>query len=228
MQTETNTTALADYELEQRILSSLQGQHVPSMRNITVHAQQGHVVLQGHVTSFYAKQLSQHSARRLAGESRVVDEVRVVTPATLRDSQRPSSLAAAGALLLLVSLVAGCSKSEATVPVHPVSGQVLFNGKPAAHASVIFHPKAGAEGVPVPRANADAQGNFTLSTYGVGDGAPLGEYAVTVELRPLVKKDGEFETGPNIIPRQYSTPQTTKITTRVAEGTNNVPIKVVR
>lgn len=227
MQTEANATAQADYELEQRILSSLQGQHVPSLRNITVHAQQGHVVLRGHVTSFYAKQLSQHSARRLAGESRVIDEVRVVTPATLR-AARPSSLAAAGALLLFVSLFAGCTKSEATVPVHPVSGQVLLNGKPAAHASVIFHPKAAADGVPVPRAQADAQGNFSLSTYGQGDGAPLGEYAVTVEMRPLVKKDGEFETGPNIIPRQYATPQTTKITTRVAEGTNNVPIKVVR
>lgn len=227
MQTETQATAQADFELEQRILSSLQGQHVPSLRHITVHAHQGNVVLRGYVTSYYAKQLSQHSARRLAGENRVVDEVRVVTPATLRDT-RPNSLAAAGALLFLVSLLAGCSKSDAGVPVHPVSGQVLFNGKPAAHASVIFHPKEAALGVPVPRAQADAQGNFTLSTYGQGDGAPLGEYAVTIELRPLVQKDGEFISGPNVIPPQYGTPKTTKITTRVAEGTNNVPIKVVR
>lgn len=227
MQTETHTTAHADFELEQRILTSLQVQHVPSLRHITVHAQQGHVVLRGYVTSYYAKQLSQHSARRLAGEHRVIDEVRVVTPATLRDS-RPKSLAAAGALLFLVSLVAGCSKSDGALPVHPVSGQVTFNGKPAAHASIIFHPQGAPEGAPRPRAHADAQGNFTLSTYSQGDGAPLGEYAVTVELRPLVKKDGEFESGPNIIPKQYSTPQTTKITTRVAEGTNTVPIKVVR
>jgi hypothetical protein len=228
MQTEITQSAAADRELEQRILSSLQGQHVPSLRNVTVHAQQGHVLLRGHVTSFYAKQLSQHSARRLAGESRVVDEVRVVTPATLRDPLRLGSLAAAGALLLVVSLASGCSKSGSEVAVHPVSGQVIFNGKPAAHASVIFHPKTAAEGVPVPRAQADAQGNFSLSTYRQDDGAPLGEYAVTVEMRPLVKKDGEFQSGPNIIPKQYATPQTTKITTRVAEGTNNVPIKVVR
>jgi len=224
---ETISTTAQDQDLEQRILASLGDLHVPSLRGVTVQARGGQVVLRGQVTSFYAKQISQHSARRVAGEDRVVDEVRVVTPATLRSTPR-ASLAAAGALLLAVAL-AGCSKGgPEELPVHPVNGQVVFNGKPAAGASIIFHPKAGGEGAVVARAQADNQGNYTLSTYRDGDGAPAGEYAVTVELRQLIKKDGEFESGPNIIPRQYSSPATTRLVFKVAEGANSVPIKITR
>jgi hypothetical protein len=57
-------------------------------------------VLRGQVNSFYAKQLSQHSARRLAGDSQVIDEVSVVTPASFRDPAGLKQSATAGVLLL--------------------------------------------------------------------------------------------------------------------------------
>jgi hypothetical protein len=122
----------------------------------------------------------------------------------------------------------GCSKSESRLPVHPVTGQVTFNGKPAGGAAIIFHPKNAATN-PTAQAKADAQGNFTLTTYQAGDGAASGDYAVTVELRPtVIVEGGELGLGQNILPPQYSSPKTTRLSVSVAEGINSVPIKVTR
>jgi hypothetical protein len=134
------------------------------------------------------------------------------------------------ALLFFAGLsLAGCSKRHADrQDVHPVAGQVTYNGKPAAGALVVFHPQDPAVGELKPNARADQQGNYTLSTYSAGDGAPAGQYKVTVILRQLVKKEGDFEPGPNILPAQLSTPATSKIAAQVAEGPNTVPIKITR
>ena len=44
----------------------------------------------------------------------------------------------------------------------------------------------------------------------------------------LVKKDGDFEVGPNVLPPQVSSPATSKFAAQVAEGPNTVPIKITR
>ncbi len=95
-------TISTDLELEQRIVASLKSHHVPSLRNVRVQVAGDTVVLRGQVSSFYAKQLSLHSARRLAGDSHVIDEVSVVTPATFRDPFRLNQAAAAGVALPVV------------------------------------------------------------------------------------------------------------------------------
>jgi len=156
---------------------------------------------------------------------------------TQNDQQQPShdislqtqiATALAGAVLSLAVMASGCSRQAPTLEVHPVTGQVTYNGKPAAGAHVTFHPKVQQIAHPIPSAKADPQGNFSLTTYRAEDGAPLGEYSVTVELRPVITKDGEIELGPNVLPLQYSSPKTTKVVARVAEGVNSVPIKIVR
>lgn len=143
------------------------------------------------------------------------------------DLKRPCLLSA---LLLLAAMpLTGCSKKNADqLPVHPVAGQVTYNGKPAAGAMVVFHPKNPVGKELKPNARVDQQGNYSLSTYSDGDGAPVGEYTVTVVLRQLVKKDGDFEVGPNVLPVQVSSPTTSKIAAQVAEGPNTVPIKITR
>lgn len=137
--------------------------------------------------------------------------------------------AAASVALLGIALAAGCSKVEPSrVAVHPVTGQVTFDGKAAAGAFVVFHSKTGDSDFPAPRAQVDRQGSFALTTYRSQDGAPAGEYVVTVELRPIVAANGEFEPGPNILPPRYCQPQTSQIVVRVVAGANVIPIKIVR
>ncbi|MGD9723749.1 MAG: BON domain-containing protein [Pirellulales bacterium] len=220
----------ADRALAERVWEHLRHNHVLSLRRVRVDAAEGTVILRGEVSSFYARQLLLHGARRAAGQARVSDELTVVTPESFRDPLRLRRSAAAGLALLLVALLVGCGgrKVPERVAVHPVQGQVHYQGRPAAGAYVVFHPKGNTTNVPTPRGHVDAQGNFKLSTYSSDDGAPVGEYAVTVVLEPMVQKDGDYERGKNILPPKYSQPNTTNVVARVAEGDNSVPIKIVR
>src|SRR4051812_41924457 len=85
--------------------------------------------------------------------------------------------------LLLLALPAGCATAD-RVPLHPVRGQVLYNGSPVKGALVVLHPREAQPGcVQKPIAYTDAEGRFTLMTERPGDGAPVGDYVMTVELR---------------------------------------------
>jgi hypothetical protein len=228
MPIEPNPTS-ADRELEQRIVASLKSHHVPSLHRVKVEVREGVVTLRGEVNSFYAKQLTQHSARRTAGDRPVIDELSVVTPAGFRDPLRLSLSAAAGVALLLLLLVSGCSRAEPEkLPVFPVTGQVTYQGRPAAGAWVVLHPADPDRAWPQPRAKTDSQGNFSISTYEPQDGAPAGDYLVTLELPQVINRGGQLELGGNLLPHEYGTPQTTSLATRVAEGSNTLPIRIVR
>jgi hypothetical protein len=58
---------------------------------------------------------------------------------------------------------------------------VLFEGRPARGALVVFHPLDDPRPKAVkPRATVGRDGNFDLFTYSASDGAPAGNYAVSV------------------------------------------------
>ena len=99
----------------------------------------------------------------------------------------PSPLPARGWLIMFAAscvLFASCSRSD-RVAVSPVRGQVFAaSNEPAAGALVVFHPvDANAEPTLRPVAYVDDEGNFELTTYDQGDGAPSGKYVITVEWR---------------------------------------------
>jgi hypothetical protein len=128
------------------------------------------------------------------------------------------------ALLPLLAVLAGCGSSQDPnqLPVYPVKGQLAFRGKPAAGAFVVLHPKAATNiKVVPPRGQVREDGTFSLTTYSANDGAPAGEYKVTVELHGIVKQaNGDFSRGPNLVPKQYSNPKTSPLTVQIAEGEN--------
>lgn len=130
--------------------------------------------------------------------------------------RRLPTLAATFALLALVS---GCGESgPERVPVFPTEGKVIWNGQPVPGALVVLHPS---DGKPVSaRAQTGKDGSFKISTYDTGDGAPLGDYVITVEWRKLIQKDGEFKAGPNVLPPKYSQRNTSDLKVHIAEGTN--------
>jgi hypothetical protein len=83
--------------------------------------------------------------------------------------------------LIGLVLVSGCQKGD--FPTAPVSGRVICEGKPAPFAMVFFEPMQTGKSGLVGRqglADADEQGNFTLSTYGTRDGAVVGHHRVRV------------------------------------------------
>jgi hypothetical protein len=121
--------------------------------------------------------------------------------------------------------IAGCGRSGSVTPLYPVEGQVLWNGKPLAGASLVFCPReqsAAKNGVS-PRAHSDVNGRFRVSTYSAGDGAAEGQYAVVVRCTPVVDTGGGSAPGPNILPRKYARAESTDLQVTVAKGATVLP-----
>ena len=88
------------------------------------------------------------------------------------------------AVLLSVIVAVGCGESG-RMKVYPVSGRMLVKGKPAVGAQVSFYATDKtliAEDAPFPRAIVEEDGTFRLTSYDPADGAPAGNYSVTVSL----------------------------------------------
>lgn len=87
-------------------------------------------------------------------------------------------------LVLLAIACGGCGQpARETATVFPVAGCFTVNGKPAAGALVSFIPQTppaeGRRAIPS-QARADDNGAFKLTTFHTADGAPEGDYKVTV------------------------------------------------
>ena len=68
------------------------------------------------------------------------------------------------------------------VHVYHAQGQATLDGKPIANASIWLDPVWTKEpGFPRPHAISQADGSFVLETYDKEDGAPEGEYKVSVQ-----------------------------------------------
>jgi hypothetical protein len=132
----------------------------------------------------------------------------------------------AGALAVPILCCGSCARNEGNVPVFPVRGQVVVGGKPAKNAFVVFHP-AGAEGPQAlrPYAHAGADGSFKLTTYALDDGAPAGEYLVTVVwLAP-----GGGEDPPDLLKGRYRDPAASPLRVTIPkESTELTPFKLTR
>ena len=101
------------------------------------------------------------------------------------------------------------------MPVYPVRGQVLVRDKPAPKAFVVFHPldAQGPEALR-PYGHAAEDGSFKLTTYEPGDGAPAGEYRVTVVwLAP-----GGGEDPPDLLKGRYRDPAASPLKVTIREG----------
>src|SRR5262249_17394846 len=136
------------------------------------------------------------------------------------------------ALLGSALFVWGCAGPKRP-PVHPVRGQVLFLGRPTPGAFVAFHPlDSQVKDVPHPIAYADADGRFALGTYGAHDGAPAGEYAITVVWWAAVQlanaQEGDAIAPTNRLPARYSDAKTSGLRASVREGNNELSVQLAR
>jgi hypothetical protein len=119
----------------------------------------------------------------------------------------------------LAVLCPACSSGRK--PVNPVRGQILVDGKPAAQAQVLFHP-AGIDAEKLqPAGQTDDQGYFNLTTYANSDGAPEGDYTVTVTWF-RVFRNGDEVSSRNVLPRRYAVPDSSQLKVTVNKGKNEL------
>lgn len=81
---------------------------------------------------------------------------------------------------LVMVLLASCAQ-EGHPPLHPVHGQAFFHKKPATEAVIVLRPVSpGPLQNTLPHGTVGPDGSFQIETYMANDGAPVGEYIVTV------------------------------------------------
>lgn len=137
---------------------------------------------------------------------------------------KPRRLFFLAALLLSVLTAAGCSETPTgRVPVHKTSGVITVDGRAPEGALIVLHPKSPAGDAPSASGRVKNDGTFELTTYETGDGAPEGEFVVTLDWRKLEKVNGEFVLGPNLAPKAYTRPATSNAVVRVASGMSVLP-----
>ncbi len=121
--------------------------------------------------------------------------------------------------------IVGCGrKAETPRPQpYPVSGKVIFHGKPAAGFRIAFFPLKELPGPQfAPSATTDANGEFQLQSYQPNDGAPAGDYAVTFTWPQEVPNPDPAD-APKIVDRlrgRFSDPKKSQFKVTVREGEN--------
>ena len=112
--------------------------------------------------------------------------------------------------------MSGCSSSD-QLDVVPVSGKVFYDGQPADGVTIYLHHKDPAIAKKIhPSGDVDANGNFKISTYGIDDGAPPGDYKATFEWT-------NSEDGPSLLPEPFSSPQLSNFNVKISDSKTVIP-----
>ncbi|MGL4512062.1 MAG: hypothetical protein ACRCT8_03155 [Lacipirellulaceae bacterium] len=129
----------------------------------------------------------------------------------------------------LVVATLGCGDGK--IARHPVRGKVTIAGKPVEGAMVYFCPVGGSDALQKERpvALTDAAGDFQLTTFVKGDGAPAGDYKVMIRgggssvdprrMTPEQAREAAKQKKLTVPPR-YGFPDQSGLTATVAEGDN--------
>ena len=130
----------------------------------------------------------------------------------------------AGIAVVLLCAI-GCGAQPGADATARVSGTVTLNGKPIEGVSIAFVPTSGrpASGI------TNASGQFTLSTFGNGDGAVLGSHKVVLaeppdDAQPMPGEPGweKWKNRKARFAKKYADPELSGFTAEVGTGKKNV------
>jgi hypothetical protein len=118
-----------------------------------------------------------------------------------------------------------CSRGPTLYPVH---GTLLQNNQPVAGALLTFHAKDATINTIPPTGTTEDDGTFTVET-GPSEGAPAGEYVVTVIAPQVVKSAGKqpkrMGSHPESVDRfagAYANETSSKIRIEIKKGINEL------
>jgi hypothetical protein len=234
--------------ITRQILDLLEQNGLAGNSQLRIEVHNGVVVVAGEVPTPYEKQLVAHLCRQVSGVEKFVDSmvVREVRSASEVRNARPSRRAvrqpiewrlpfrawhvgAVAGLVLAAWAIFSLGFGQGgpkRLAVYPLTGTLVFEGKPAAGAAIVLHPQDPSLSAR-PRAIVDPDGSFAVTTYAPSDGAPAGKYKVTIEWRrPIAgQESGEGNDAPpaNVLPVKYASPKTTPVRIKVVEGDNEFP-----
>lgn len=227
----------SDNQLEAQLIAALAGTRIRAFRRISISVLQGVVTLRGEVGSIYTRELLLHTCGRISGVKKLYAKQLIVREEVLSQRRfldvfesfdfrfRVGTPAVVTASLLMVVIGVVCTwagNGSGRETLYPAKGQVVFDGEAAPGAVVQLHPFERT--VPLhPRAVVGGNGSFQLGTYAEGDGAPAGEYRVTIVWTPVTEIGGEAYSSPNVLPSRYSNPATSPLTIKVIAGNNEFP-----
>jgi hypothetical protein len=131
-----------------------------------------------------------------------------------------------GLPLVLLGLCVACSGSG----LNSATGKVTYKGDPIKGAVVIFHPKDPTLKSQRPSGITDETGTFSLTT-GKKDGAPAGDYVVTVtwpeeKAKPKGKVISTDDGMGDLVDRlkgRYVDSTTSKLSAAIKSGHNTLP-----
>lgn len=123
---------------------------------------------------------------------------------------------------LIVLLISGCgSKTNERPAVYPVSGKVVSKGKSLGGAMLLFHPLRHDLKEIRSYATTEIDGSFEVSTFEAYDGAPEGDYAVTITWPTVSVEDGGY--GEDRLRGQFNNPQTTPFRATITQSDTQLP-----
>jgi len=120
----------------------------------------------------------------------------------------------------------GCGNER--LPVVPVQGTLFVGGKPAARANIALH-SLDPQIVACPVGYTEADGSFRLMTHELDDGAPVGDYVVTVfwrdESMPFDGCAGDELVKHDLLHGAYFNRLTSPLRTIIRPGSNTITIR---
>lgn len=138
---------------------------------------------------------------------------------------RPARRACLLALAALSLAAPSCGDGPKRKPTFPTEGKLLLNGKAYGGITVFFYSTDPSETEPTrPFGVTNADGTFALTTSAQNDGAPAGEYAVTLLYEPLDSPLMRAAKGPKPPPidKKFADPKTTPLRAKVEARDKNV------
>lgn len=129
----------------------------------------------------------------------------------------------------VAALLAGCGPGR--VPTYPATGTVTAGGKPATGVVVTLIPvdPRTLSLTAYPRGEVGSDGRYTLTTFAPNDGAPAGEYKLTLrwpegrtgKAKALAEAQGEGG-GTDRLKAKYSDPAATPWAVTIRAGGNTL------
>lgn len=133
----------------------------------------------------------------------------------IRTGFRSAWAAAAPALCL----IAGCGGHPDRVPVVRTSGKLEWPGQSVLGLMIVLHPvDPAAPKLPAqPTGVVQPDGTFAIAVYEMSDGAPVGEYVVTIREAPLP----DDRPRPKLPPAKYLDPKTSPLRVKIQKKSVN-------